>query len=230
MGESGSGGERPGERSGDRLGSREVFRGRTVRLDVDSVRLPNGREMDFEMVRHPGAAAVVPLADDGQVLLVRQYRYATGGWILEVPAGKLDGGEAPEDCARREVEEETGFRPRRLESLGWIWTSPGFTDERIWLFLARGLAPGRQELGHDEVLALERVPFERAVEMAAGGPGGEISDAKSICALLRAARRLRGEGGAAGDAGAGGDPGEARADRAGGEGGDPGEGGGEEWI
>jgi len=193
MGESAS--EGGGEGRGERLGSREVFRGRTVRLDVDTVRLPNGREMDFEMVRHSGAAAVVPLADDGQVLLVRQYRYATGGWILEVPAGKLDGGEAPEDCARREVEEETGFRPRELEPLGWIWTSPGFTDERIWLFLARGLTPGQQELGHDEVLALERVPLARAVEMAAGGDrgdGGEIVDAKSICALLRADRRLRG--------------------------------------
>lgn len=190
MGESEGGGEGRGERLGSCLGSKEIFRGRTVRLDVDSVRLPNGREMDFEMVRHPGAAAVVPLADDGQVLLVRQYRYATGGWILEVPAGKLDGGEAPEACARREVEEETGFRPREIEPLGWIWTSPGFTDERIWLFLARGLVAGRQELGHDEVLALERVPLARAVEMAAGG---EIVDAKSICALLRADRRLHGK-------------------------------------
>ena len=190
------------EGRGERLASREVFRGRTVRLDVDTVRLPNGRQMDFEMVRHPGAAAVVPLADDGQVLLVRQYRYATGGWILEVPAGKLDGGEAPEECARREVEEETGFRPRHLEPLGWIWTSPGFTDERIWLFLARGLEASRQELGQDEVLSLERVPFERAVAMAAGG---EISDAKSICALLRADRRLRRDGGAGGDAGDAGD-------------------------
>lgn len=175
---------------GEKLGSREVFRGRTVRLDVDRVRLPNGREMELEMVRHPGAAAVVPLLGDEDrpdVIMVRQYRYATEGWILEVPAGKLDPGEEPEVCARREVEEETGYRPGELQSLGWIWTSPGFTDERIWLYLATGLSAARQQLGKDEVLSLERLPFERAVAMAASG---ELTDAKSTCALLRAAHRL----------------------------------------
>lgn len=185
MGESGG--------RGEKLASREIFRGRTVRLDVDRVRLPNGREMEIEMMRHPGAAAVVPLLDGGYVLMVRQYRYATEGWILEVPAGKLDPGEEPEACARREVEEETGYRPGELEALGWIWTSPGFTDERIWLYLATGLAPARQELGQDEVLSVERLPLERAVEMAAGG---ELPDAKSTCALLRAHHLLsrRGSG------------------------------------
>jgi len=173
-------------RDGEKLGGREVFSGRTVRLTVDRVRLPNGREMELEIIRHPGAAAVVPLLPDGDVLMVRQYRYATGGFILEVPAGKLDPGEGPEACARREVEEETGYRVGKLEALGSIWTSPGFTDERIWLYLATGLSQTEQKLGQDEVLSLERVPFARAVAMAASG---EIPDAKSTCAPPAAGHR-----------------------------------------
>jgi ADP-ribose pyrophosphatase len=167
---------------GERLETREVFKGRTVRLDVDKVRLPNDKVMDFEIIHHPGAAAVVPVTDDGQVLLIRQYRYATGGFLLEIPAGKLDPGEEPEDCARRETEEEVGYRPGKLQPLGWIWTTPGFTDEKIWLFLATDLEATRQELGEDEVLSIERIPLSDAVEKAARG---EIHDSKSVCALLR---------------------------------------------
>ena len=173
-----------GRPQGERLGTREIYRGRTFDVDVDRVRLPNGRELDMELVHHRGAAAVVPVLDDGTVLLVRQYRYASGGWLLEIPAGKLDHGEAPEACARRETEEETGYRPARLEPLGWIWTSPGFADEKIWLYLATGLEPTQQTLEHDEVLSLERMPLKEAVDKAARG---EIHDAKSVCALLRAA-------------------------------------------
>jgi ADP-ribose pyrophosphatase len=172
---------------GERLSSREVFRGRTVHLDVDRVRLPNGNEMDLELIHHPGAAAVVPVLEGGDVLLVRQYRYATGGWLLEVPAGKLDPGESPETCAAREVEEETGYRPGELRPLGWIWTSPGFLDEKIWLFLATGLTPAQQGLGDDEVLSVERLPLQEAVDRAVRG---EIHDGKSVCALLRAARHF----------------------------------------
>ncbi len=170
------------------LESRPVFKGKVLDLRVDRVRMPNGREGELEVVRHPGAAAVVPLTADRQVLLLRQYRYATGEWLLEVPAGKLDGGEEPEVCARRELEEESGYRAGRLRPLGWIWTSPGFTDERIWLFLATGLEPSRQSLQRDEVLSVEKLPFDEAVRLAARG---EIRDSKSICALLRAAELLR---------------------------------------
>jgi ADP-ribose pyrophosphatase len=170
------------------LERRSVFDGRVVKLSVDRVRLPDGRLSELEMIRHPGAAAVVVLDDGGHVLLVRQYRYATSGWLLEIPAGKLDGGELPEACAVREVEEETGLRPAELTSLGWVWTTPGFTDEKIWLFLARDLTPSRQALQTDEVLTVERVPLAQAVEMAASG---ELHDAKSVCALLRAARHLQ---------------------------------------
>ncbi len=171
------------------LSRREIHNGRIVRLSVDTVRLPNGRVHELEMIRHPGAAAVVPVLDDGNVILVRQYRYATGGWLLEVPAGKLDAGEPPETCAAREVEEETGYRVGKLDSLGWIWTTPGFTDERIWLYLARDLTASTQDLQQDEVLSVVTIPLEEAVGKAARG---EIADGKSVAALFRASRALAG--------------------------------------
>ena len=137
---------------GKLLERREVFRGKIVDLSVDRVELPNGNTCDLEMIRHPGAAAVVPVDAEGNVLLVRQYRYAASGWLYEVPAGKLDAGEAPEICALREVEEETGVRSGRLTEMGWIWTTPGFTNERIWLYLATELEASSQALQPDEVL------------------------------------------------------------------------------
>jgi ADP-ribose pyrophosphatase len=172
-------------KQGERLGSREIYRGRTFDVDVDKVRLPNGREAELELVHHRGAAALVPLFEDGTVLLVRQYRYATGGYLLEIPAGKLDNNESPETCASRECEEETGYRPGRLEPLGWIWTTPGFADEKIWLYLATDLEKVEQGLEDDEVLSLEKMPLAEAVEKAARG---EIHDAKSAVALLRVGR------------------------------------------
>ena len=162
-----------------------VYSGRVVKLSLDRVALPNGKECELEMIRHPGAAAVVPIDADGNVVLVRQYRHAAGGWLLEVPAGKLDPGEAPERCAVREVEEETGLRIGKLEPLGWIWTTPGFTDERIWLFRGTELTEGRQDLQPDELLEVVRLPLDEAVKDAAEG---RIQDGKSVCALLRAAR------------------------------------------
>lgn len=173
------------------LSRREIFKGRVVDLSVDQVRMPNGKSTELEVIRHPGAAAMVPLTDSGEVLLVRQYRYATGGWLVEVPAGKLDEGEAPEVCAARELEEEVGMKPAELLSLGWIWTTPGFTDERIWLYLCRGLSPTQQDLEDDEVLTVEPRSLPEAVEMV---HRGEICDGKSVCALLRADAYLRAEG------------------------------------
>jgi len=170
------------------LESRSVFRGRIVELSVDRVRLPNGKVCELEMIRHPGAAAVVPVDDNGDVILVRQYRYAAGGLLLEVPAGKLDGGEPPAECAARELQEETGFSATEITPMGWIWTTPGFTDEKIWLYLATGLSPARQDLQDDEVLTVERLPLSEAVRQA---ERGEIRDAKSVCALFRADLHLR---------------------------------------
>lgn len=170
------------------LRTRRVHDGRVVTLDLEDVALPNGNDVTLEIVRHAGAAAAVPVTPDGSVVLVRQYRHATGSWLLEVPAGKLDRpGEPPEACARREIEEETGYRAGTLVPLGWIWTTPGFSDERIWLYLARDLERGRARLERDEVLTVETLPLDEAVGRATRG---EIVDAKSVCALLRAAAVL----------------------------------------
>lgn len=171
------------------LDSRELFSGRVFELREESVRLPNGHETRLQLIRHPGAAAIVPLEDTGDVVLVRQYRHATGRWLLEVPAGTLDRGEAALACARRELAEEAGCEASEFIELGWIWTTPGFTDERIWLYLARGLRPAPQKLDEDETLEVERLPLEQAVARA---ERGEIEDAKSVCALLRAAAYLGG--------------------------------------
>jgi ADP-ribose pyrophosphatase len=171
-----------------RLKRTTVFDGRVVHLTVDQVELPNGNTTELEVISHPGAAAMVPLSDNGEVFLVRQYRYAIGSWLLEVPAGKLDPGEEPELCASRELEEEIGYRAGELIPLGWIWTTPGFTDEKIWLYLARGLEPSKQSLETDEVLTVESMPLAEAVEKV---HAGDICDGKSVCALLRAENYLR---------------------------------------
>jgi ADP-ribose pyrophosphatase len=167
----------------DLLSRRTVYDGRIVHLGVEKVRLPNGVTIELEVIRHAGAAAMVPIDDSGDVLLVRQYRHATGGWLLEVPAGTLGKGERPKDCAARELEEEVGRRAGELIALGSIWTTPGFTDERIWLYLARRLEPVAARLDTDEVLEVERMPLG---QVAAAIQSGEISDAKSIAALVRA--------------------------------------------
>lgn len=180
------------------LDRRTVAKGSFLELTAEDVELPGGAVTTLEILRHPGAAAVVPITAEGEVVLVRQYRHAvegrgSDGWLLEVPAGKLDPGESPEHCARREVAEEVGYEVGELTPLGAMVSSPGFTDERIHLFLGRSLRPCAQSLDDDEVLRVERLPFARAVEKAADGG---IEDAKTIIALLRAQRALRGGGGA----------------------------------
>jgi ADP-ribose pyrophosphatase len=155
-------------------------------VDVDRIRAPNGRELELEMIRHPGAAAIVPLlsdpdADEPFVLLLRQYRYAAGGFIWEVPAGVLEPDEEPVTCARRELREETGAETDHMEYLTTILTTPGFTDERIHLFLATGIRPGRAAPNDDEVIRTEAVPMRQALEMIRDG---EITDGKTVVALL----------------------------------------------
>lgn len=171
------------------LERREIFAGRVVTLEVETVRLPNGAVSEIEIVRHSGAVAVVAVDEGRRVLLVRQYRHATGEWLLEVPAGKLDPGERPTECAARELQEETGYRPGHLDELGWIWPTPGFSDEKIWLFLASGLEAGEPRLEDDEVLSTVWMPWAEALRAARDGV---IVDGKSICALLRAEPRLAG--------------------------------------
>jgi len=160
------------------------------RLHVASekVRLPNGKTVVLDIVHHPGAAAVVPFVSPDEVLLIRQYRHAAGGTrLLEVPAGKLDAGESPQVCAARELEEEAGQRAARLEPLGWIWTTPGFTDEKIHLFAAFDLTPVPLRPEDDEVIEVLPTPLAEAVEWVWSGA---INDAKSAVALLRAARHV----------------------------------------
>ncbi len=174
-------------KSAEVLERQEIFAGRVVHLSVERVLMPNGNTADVEIVRHPGAVAVVAVDDNNEVLLVRQYRHAVGEWLLEIPAGKLEPGEDPLDCVVRELEEETGFRPGTVEPLGGIWPTPGFSDERIWLFLASELEAGKQSLEQDEVLTVVRMPLAEALDAARDG---RICDGKSISALLRAERRL----------------------------------------
>jgi ADP-ribose pyrophosphatase len=141
------------------------------------------------MVRHPGASAVVPFlsdpaGDDPQLLLVKQYRYAADGYVYEIPAGKLDGAEDPRVCAARELQEETGCSAETIEHLTTIYTTPGFTDERIHLFLAHGLVRGDHAHEKDEFMTIETVTLSRALEMIRDG---EIVDAKSVVGILYAA-------------------------------------------
>lgn len=169
-----------------KLTSRRIYTGRVVRLDVDTVRFPDGTTGELELVRHPGAAAVVPCLSDprGQdpvILLIRQYRYATGGAIWEIPAGTLNPGEEPEACARRELLEETGMSAARIERLTSIWTTPGFTDEEIHLYMATELTTRTPSRERDEFIELAPQPLSQVLTRIRVG---EIRDGKSIAALL----------------------------------------------
>ncbi|MBC7794667.1 MAG: NUDIX hydrolase [Clostridia bacterium] len=148
--------------------------------------MPNGRQIELDFVRHPGASAIVPLHADETVTLIRQYRYSADGWIIEIPAGKLDHGETPVVCAARELTEEVGLKAGKLESLGFIYVTPGFCDEKIHLFIATELTEVKQALEEDEMLEVKRVPLREAYRMAVDG---DITDAKSVTALLRVAAK-----------------------------------------
>jgi ADP-ribose pyrophosphatase len=170
------------------MSDRRVHRGAQFELWTESVDLPNGRRVELDLLPHPGASAVVPFLDDGRVLMIRQYRHSIGGELMEIPAGKLDPGEAPEDCARRELEEETGYRAARLEKLGAIWTSPGFTNEVIHLYAAFELEKTRQRLEADEIIELVPMTLTDALADLAE----PVVDGKTATALLLAAQRRSG--------------------------------------
>jgi ADP-ribose pyrophosphatase len=180
----GSGENRPG-----RIESRRAYTGKVISLDVDTVRFPDGSVGELEMVRHPGASAVVPfLSDpaggDPQVLLIRQYRYAAEGYLYEIPAGRLNPEENPRDCALRELKEETGCSAEHVDELFTMYTTPGFTDEKIHLFMATGLTSGETKHEADEFLELQPMPLSQALQMI---QAGEIQDSKTALGLLFAA-------------------------------------------
>lgn len=172
-----------------RVSTRRMYSGRIINLDIDTVRFPNGTIGELEMIRHPGASAVVPFltdpaGDDPTVLLIRQYRYAAERYLYEVPAGRLDPGEAPDACARRELREETGCQAERVEHLITMYTTPGFTDEKIHLFMATGITRGEDAREADEFIETETMPLSRALSLV---EQGEIQDGKTALALMYAA-------------------------------------------
>jgi ADP-ribose pyrophosphatase len=169
-----------------KVSSRRIYTGRVVALDVDQVRFPDGKIGELEIIRHPGASAVVPFLDandDPQVLLIRQYRYAANGYVYEIPAGRIDAGETPEQCARRELREETGYSAGEVRLLSSIFTTPGFIDEKIHLFAAEDLTGGTVNQEPDEFMELHPLRLSRVVAMILSG---EIVDGKSIAGLLLA--------------------------------------------
>ncbi|HST51562.1 MAG TPA: NUDIX hydrolase [Pyrinomonadaceae bacterium] len=168
------------------LSSEEVFKGRLINVVRDTVR-EDDKTYVREVVRHPGGAAAVAYFDDGTVALVRQYRHPPARFTLELPAGKLDAGERPEQTAARELEEELGFAAGRMEKLSEFYSTPGFCDEKLWVFLATELHETERHCEDDEIIEIVRVPFTRALEMVASR---EIEDAKTIIGLLLAAQRL----------------------------------------
>jgi ADP-ribose pyrophosphatase len=168
-----------------KLSTRRIHTGRVLDLDVDTVRFPDGSVGELEMIRHSGASAVVPVlahdAADPEILLIRQFRHAADGFVWEIPAGRLDPGEAPDDCARRELLEEAGAIAGRLTRLTTIYTTPGFTDERIHLFVARDLTQGQHRREADEFMETLPLPLSRILAMIGSG---EMTDGKTVAALL----------------------------------------------
>jgi ADP-ribose pyrophosphatase len=169
-----------------RVGGARVWQHRFLDAHLDEVRFPDGSLGEQVLIHHPGAAAVVPLlsdpkGEDPQILLIRQYRYAVGGPLWEVPAGRLESGEAPIDCARRELLEETGCRCEHLEPLTWLWTTPGFTNEKIYLFAATGLTQGEAAREADEFMEVVPTPLSEVLRLI---QRGEITDAKTMVAIL----------------------------------------------
>jgi ADP-ribose pyrophosphatase len=168
------------------LKSELVHTARVFRLDRDTVRFPDGSTAEMDIIRHPGASAIVPFmsdpeGEDPQLLLLRQYRYAAGGYIYEVPAGRLDGNESPASCAVRELKEETGCTAERMEPLFTMFTTPGFTDEKIHVFMATGLTHGESAREADEFVDIVIMTLAEALELIRTG---EIMDAKTALSIL----------------------------------------------
>jgi len=168
-----------------------VYQGKVFSLFKERVVLPNGVVTDMDTIRHPGAAAIVPLLEDRHVVMIRQYRHAIGEFLLEIPAGTLDKGETALECARRELVEEVGYEASKFRKIGEIVPVPGYSNERIHIFLATGLKLSRQDLNQDEVLEIELLPLSTALDMVRQR---EIYDAKTIAGLFLASKVLNVKG------------------------------------
>jgi ADP-ribose pyrophosphatase len=169
------------------LDSEKIFKGAIFDVERDRLREESGLEVIREVVRHPGGAGALPLFDDGRVALVKQYRHPARRELLEIPAGRIEGGETPEMCAAREIEQEIGFRAGRIEKLMEFYSTPGFCEEKLYVYLATSLTPSSQALDHDEFIEVVYLPFTEAVKLA---ECGEIEDSKTIIGLLLAAKRF----------------------------------------
>jgi ADP-ribose diphosphatase len=168
------------------LDSKVIFQGRVFDVTVDTIR--EGEKMyEREVVHHPGSAVIVPIFEDGTIALVRQYRHPAVRYLLEAPAGTLIRGEVPEEGAARELEEELGFVAGRLEKLSEFFVSPGFCEEKMWVYLATELTETTQQLEDDEILNVIRIPFSQALSMITTG---EIEDAKTIIGVMLTAPRI----------------------------------------
>ncbi len=163
------------------------FTGNVVGIDIVTVNLPNGKEATRDVVVHPGGATIIPLSDDNCLYLVKQYRAALGKLMLELPAGKLDKGEEPLDCAKRELKEETGIKANKIKKISAINTTPGFCDETLHMYLATELELGEAELDKDEFLNVEKITIPKTLEMI---ENNEITDSKTIIGTLWAAYRV----------------------------------------
>jgi ADP-ribose pyrophosphatase len=168
------------------LDSKEVFRGRIFDVTVDTIR-EGETTYQREVVHHPGSAVIIPIFRDGTMALVRQYRHPAVRYLLEAPAGTLNRGEVPEEAAARELEEELGCVAGRLEKLSEFFVSPGFCEEKMWVYLATDLTETKQSLEEDEILEVVRLPFSQALSMITSG---EIEDAKTIIGVMLAAPRV----------------------------------------
>jgi ADP-ribose pyrophosphatase len=180
-----------GEKGSPLIKSVRAYSGKIISLDVDTVRFPDGSVGELEMIRHPGASAVVPFLDDPaaadpRILLIRQYRYAADSFLLEIPAGRLEPGESPESCAVRELEEETGRKAGRCKKVFELYTTPGFTDEKIHLFFAWDLKSGTVARESDEFIDEVPIALSAALKML---ETREIVDAKTALGILFASRR-----------------------------------------
>lgn len=168
-----------------------VYQGKILSLRVDDAELPNGRKAKREVVEHHGGVCVAALTEKDELLFVRQFRYPYGEVLLELPAGKIDAGEDPLACGRRELKEETGAAAESYGSLGKLYPSPGYTSEIIYLYFARGLSYGETDPDDDEFLEVERIPLEKAAQMVLNN---EITDAKTQAAVLKVyLKKQRGE-------------------------------------